>query len=70
MTVIPADTRPTGYVIPSESEPRTSGGLQLDQALVQAKMQESAAVAALLADVFEDEQDGPEDLAESATAVP
>ncbi|NUT50532.1 MAG: hypothetical protein HOV94_24970 [Saccharothrix sp.] len=54
--VVPADTGPTGYLIPPPPKPEPPvDGVRLDPALVEAKMRESAAVAALLADVFDDE---------------
>lgn len=58
VVVVPADTGPTGYLIPPppKHEPPV-GAIRLDPALVEAKMRESAAVAALLADVFDDEPD-------------
>nr|BFE99577.1 TerB N-terminal domain-containing protein [Streptoalloteichus tenebrarius] len=69
VTVIPADARPTGYAIPSATESPEKGGLRLDTALVQAKMRESAAVAAMLAEVFEDE-DAPEEPTGKAATAP
>ncbi|MFD9705261.1 TerB N-terminal domain-containing protein [Lentzea sp. NPDC059081] len=60
VVVVPADTGPTGYLIPPPPNPELSVGVvRLDPALVEAKMRESAAVAALLADVFNDEPDEP-----------
>ncbi|WP_051773247.1 tellurite resistance TerB family protein [Saccharothrix sp. NRRL B-16314] len=56
VVVVPADTGPTGYLIPPPPKPEPPvGAVRLDPALVEAKMRESAAVAALLADVFDDD---------------
>ncbi|MFE9751614.1 TerB N-terminal domain-containing protein [Saccharothrix saharensis] len=68
--VVPADTGPTGYLIPPPPKPEPPvGAVRLDPALVEAKMRESAAVAALLADVFDDEpEEAPPPLA-SVVAV-
>ncbi|SDG20452.1 Uncharacterized conserved protein, tellurite resistance protein B (TerB) family [Lentzea fradiae] len=58
VVVVPADTGPTGHLIPPPPKPEPpAGAIRLDPALVEAKMRESAAVAALLADVFDDEPD-------------
>ncbi|MFD7654754.1 TerB N-terminal domain-containing protein [Actinosynnema sp. NPDC059797] len=67
VVVVPKDTGPTGYLIPPPPKPGPPvGAVRLDPALVEAKMRESAAVAALLADVFEDE---PEEAAPPAPVV-
>nr|WP_281275421.1 TerB N-terminal domain-containing protein [Saccharothrix australiensis] len=57
VVVLPASTGPSGYLLPPAPEVRAepTGAVRLDPALVEAKMRESAAVAALLSDVFEDE---------------
>ncbi|WP_433274581.1 TerB N-terminal domain-containing protein [Actinosynnema sp. CS-041913] len=58
VVVVPADTGPTGYLIPPPPKPEPPvGAVRLDPALVEAKMRESAAVAALLADVFDEPEE-------------
>ncbi|WP_301306386.1 TerB N-terminal domain-containing protein [Actinosynnema pretiosum] len=65
VTVVPSDGVPSGYLIPPRPEPERlaqpgrTGSLRLDPELIAAKMRESAAVAALLADVFDDEPGEP-----------
>nr|WP_269454285.1 TerB N-terminal domain-containing protein [Saccharothrix espanaensis] len=66
VVVMPADTGPTGYLIPPPPTPDLPVGvMRLDPALVEATMRESAAVAALLAEVFAEE---PEDAAPPSPA--
>ncbi|WP_256373391.1 tellurite resistance TerB family protein [Actinosynnema pretiosum] len=66
VTVVPSNGAPSGYRIPSRPKPEPAaqpgrvGLVRLDPELVAAKMRESAAVAALLADVFDDEPEEPQ----------
>ncbi|SDW30760.1 Uncharacterized conserved protein, tellurite resistance protein B (TerB) family [Amycolatopsis xylanica] len=58
VTVVAADTSPTGYLIPKEHGPRADAAeIELDQGVIEAKLAESAAVSALLAEIFNDEPD-------------
>ncbi|KOV84562.1 hypothetical protein ADL03_16680 [Nocardia sp. NRRL S-836] len=50
--------KPTGYLIP-QPQPAATGQLVLDRELVEARLAETAAVSALLADIFVDEADDP-----------
>lgn len=70
VVVVRADTGPSGYTIPPQPRPEPPvGAVRLDAALVEAKMRESAAVAALLADVFEDEPEEVRSAPPAAAAV-
>ncbi|MCX2949690.1 TerB N-terminal domain-containing protein [Lentzea sp. NEAU-D7] len=58
VTIETGDGRPTGFLIPRpESAP--AGQIVLDRALVEQKLAETAAVSALLADIFVDEPEEP-----------
>jgi tellurite resistance protein len=70
VTVVPADRRPTGYCIPSAPEPVPDVAPRLDPELIQAKMKESAEVAALLAEVFDDEETVPQRARAADAAAP
>lgn len=50
--------KPTGYLIP-QPQAAATGQLVLDRELVEARLAETAAVSALLADIFVDEPDDP-----------
>ncbi|MEU7524420.1 TerB N-terminal domain-containing protein [Saccharothrix sp. NPDC042600] len=70
VVVVRADTGPSGYTIPPQPRPEPPvGAVRLDAALVEAKMRESAAVAALLADVFEDEPEEERSVPPAAVAA-
>ncbi|MFZ5481117.1 MAG: TerB N-terminal domain-containing protein [Myxococcota bacterium] len=59
VTVRPADAAPSpGFSIPKPpAPPQKEAGFQLDMSRVQARMQESAAISAVLADIFRGEEE-------------
>jgi hypothetical protein len=54
-TAKPAEEAVPGFAIPQRQEQQKTGRVQLDPALVEAKLKETAAVSALLASVFAEE---------------
>jgi uncharacterized tellurite resistance protein B-like protein len=67
VTLLPADCRPSGYKIPTLTPSPAVKGFSIDMATVQQKIADTAAVSALLGDIFA-EDDPP--AAMSAAAVP
>jgi hypothetical protein len=57
--VRPATPGPAGYSIPEQPQAAPAGVLVLDRELVEMKLAETAAVSALLADLFMDEEEEP-----------
>jgi hypothetical protein len=55
VTVKPVEEAAPGFAIPQRQEQQKTGRVQLDAALVEAKLKETAAVSALLAPVFAEE---------------
>jgi uncharacterized tellurite resistance protein B-like protein len=55
VTVRPAEVGPAGLALPPRRRPAKTSGVRLDAAAIEAKLQETAAVSALLASVFVDE---------------
>jgi tellurite resistance protein len=68
VTVRPATPGPAGYAIPKQPQAALAGVLVLDRDLVETKLAETAAVSALLADLFMDEEEEP--VAAADAAVP
>lgn len=68
VTVRAAAPGPAGFAIPSPSKEERTDGLELDRALIEAKLAETAAVSALLADLFAEEEE--EIVAVVAPSVP
>ena len=59
VTVRAAAPGPVGYVIPAPPREKRTDELELDHALIEAKLAETAAVSALLSDLFADEDEEP-----------
>jgi uncharacterized tellurite resistance protein B-like protein len=71
VTVEPAEEVIPGFAIPQPQEQKRTEGVQLDPAVVEAKLKETAAVSALLASVFSEEPaPAPASPAEAGGCIP
>lgn len=59
VTVQPPASAETGFALPPRKPKRKPAGVQLDAAMIEAKLRETAAVSALLASVFVEESSAP-----------
>ena len=59
VTVQPPASAETGFALPPRKPKRKPAGVQLDAAMIEAKLRETAAVSALLASVFVEESSPP-----------